>query len=223
MILITGTNTFERIDMFDSISISSDRSILALIPHATDIDWWLFKRPFSTQAWIMVGITIITILFLLMIPYYWTNNAGGSYGRRIVYSLGWIFFLLIGVHYDGALTMFFTTEVSVPFKTIKEVMRAYDDWKLMMMKGSDVHFIYYVQAGDPDYKEFWNRRMNKPEETVFNTIEAGVKRMQNDRVVLFIPRKSSLKGFLNANPNVSNNIKILEIGGVVTMFLQCFS
>ena len=41
--------------------------------------------------------------------------------------------------------MFFSTEVSVTFDSIRDVMRAYDDWKLMMQDvntyGSKIIFV----------------------------------------------------------------------------------
>ena len=87
----------------------------------------------------------------------------------MIISIGWLFVLLVMVYYEGALTMFFSTEVSVTFDSIRDVMRAYDDWKLMMQDVNDVYFVYYVQDEDPDYVAFWDRKLNKPEETVFKS------------------------------------------------------
>ena len=42
----------------------------------------------------------------------------------------------------SALTMFFTSELGIPFNTIQDVMKAYPDYKLMMMTGNEVNFVY---------------------------------------------------------------------------------
>ena len=45
----------------------------------------------------------------------------------------WLFFVLLNAYYGGALTMFFTSEIPIPFNTIEQVMDAYPTWKLKMM------------------------------------------------------------------------------------------
>ena len=60
----------------------------------------------------------------------------------IASTTSWIFFVLLNAYYSGALTMFFTTEIRVPFNSIEEVMKAYPDWKLKFMSGNDVFFQY---------------------------------------------------------------------------------
>ena len=69
-------------------------------------------------------------------------------GYMIASTTGWIFFVLLNAYYSGALTMFFTTEIRVPFNSIEEVMNAYPDWKLKFMSGNDVFFQYKaIQVG----------------------------------------------------------------------------
>ena len=50
--------------------------------------------------------------------------------------------MLLNAFYGGALTMFFTSELSIPFNNIEEVMKAYPNFVLQMMAGDDVHFQY---------------------------------------------------------------------------------
>ena len=54
----------------------------------------------------------------------------------------WFFFVLLNAYYGGALTMFFTSELPIPFNTIEDVMDAYPAWKLKMLAGNDVFFQY---------------------------------------------------------------------------------
>ena len=70
----------------------------------------------------------------------------------IMRTTGWYFFLLFNAFYGGALTMFFTSSPDLPFQTIREVMRAYPEWNLMMKEYFDAYFDFLAELGDPDYK-----------------------------------------------------------------------
>ena len=120
-------NKLERSDMFDFSSFVSDRAILALTPQPADLDLWLFKRPFRNEAWLVLGIVILIIIGTVVVLNLTIKNTGIYAGYRIVVSIGWLFVLLISVYYDGALTMFFSTEVSINFDSIRDVMRAYEN------------------------------------------------------------------------------------------------
>ena len=65
-----------------------------------------------------------------------------TYGYMIASATGGIFFVLLHAYYRGALTMFFATELQIPFNSVEEVMKAYPDWKLKFMSGNDVFFQY---------------------------------------------------------------------------------
>jgi hypothetical protein len=45
--------------------------------------------------------------------------------------------LLLNAFYGGAMTMFFTSTISIPFEGIVDVMRDYPTWKLMFYKGTE--------------------------------------------------------------------------------------
>ena len=115
------------------------------------------------------------------------------YSFRMINAIGWGAFLLLEVFYSGALTMFFSTELSLPFETILDVMRAYPDYKLITQTNNQVYFIYKVQDGDPDYVAFWDRFQNKPEETIFKKTQDALMRMETERVVPLF-QGGSLKG-----------------------------
>jgi hypothetical protein len=115
------------------------------------------------------------------------------YSTRIVTGVAWGTFLLFEVFYSGALTMFFSTELSLPFETMVDVMRAYPDYKLITQTNNQVYFIYNVEAGDPDYVAFWDRFQNNPEETIFKKTQEALLRMETERVVPLF-QGGSLKG-----------------------------
>ena len=60
-------------------------------------------------------------------------------------TCGWFFFLLIDAYYGGAMTMFFTSEIKIPFESIRDVIREYPSWKLMMKQGkyAEIYLLMY--------------------------------------------------------------------------------
>ena len=107
--------------------------------------------------------------------------------------------------------MFFSTEVSLPFETTREVMNAYDDWKLMMQAGNEVFFVNKALEGDPEYAEFWDRRNNLPDETVFSSVSNGVDLMLNNLIVIHVG-ESVIRGFIKNNPKKGIGIKLFDRG-----------
>ncbi len=126
----------------DFISTSTNRVVLALTPQPPEVDTGLFIRPFRDDAWSGVGVIFLIILVCIIIPYAAISYYEHTDGYMMTSTTAWYFFVLLNAYYGGALTMFFTSEISIPFNSIEDVMRAYPDWKLKMMTGNDVHFQY---------------------------------------------------------------------------------
>ena len=82
-----------------------------------------------------------------MVPYAFVSYYEQTDAQKWTFFVIWMFFVLINAFYGGALTMFFTSEQTIPFNSIEDVMRAYPDWKLKMMTGNDVHFQYKALQG----------------------------------------------------------------------------
>ena len=208
-----------RSDMFDFVSFVNDRTILVSASNQDNLDFWLYTRPFTNKAWAVVGVFFLILLLVIIVPYYTLTDVENSVGYKVCRAICWMFFILISVHYEGALTMFFSTEGSISFENIREVMHAYDHgWNLMMMEGNEVYFVYYVQDGDPDYTRFWERKLNHPEKTVFGTVDSGIDQLlENDKTVLHF-QEGSLKGYLLEKPKVSDKIQVF--GGSKSEYLN---
>jgi hypothetical protein len=176
--------------MFDYIPIVTDRMVLGIMKNAMErgaLD--LYFRPFTKNAWIMVLATIITITIVLLslshLGQYLTNQDEILKRiNRLVLFMAWTCYLLIEVYYEGALTMFFTTEMGVPFDSINDVMKAYPDWRLLMRSGFEAYYINHVDAGDEDYIKFWNRVKEYPEENTFSGIEEAITKHSRSPVVI---------------------------------------
>jgi hypothetical protein len=174
----------ERYGLVDFVSTNSDSVVLALTPQLPELDNGLFIRPFTNDAWAGVAVISLLILVLVTVPYAFISYYEYTDGYMITSTVAWYFFVLFNSYYGGALTMFFTTEVSIPFNSIEDVMNEYPDWKLKMMIGNDVHFQYKAAQGDPLYAEFWDRVTNMPEETIFQTLEEGLNILMKETAVI---------------------------------------
>ena len=97
-------------------------------------------------------IVFVIIIVVLLIPYLCISYYEETDGYMITSTCGWTFFMLLNAFYGGALTMFFTSELSIPFNNIEEVMRAYPNFVLQMMAGDDVHFQYKALQVNHDNK-----------------------------------------------------------------------
>ncbi len=143
----------ERNELLDFVSLThSDNMQLVLTPQPAEVDTGLFIRPFTDEAWkAILGMTVI-IITVLLIPYFIFSFFELTTGYKIASTSGWYFFVLLNAFYGGALTMFFTSEVSIPFEGVRDVIRAYDDWKLIMMAGE-----LQVICLKGDRANFWMR------------------------------------------------------------------
>ena len=201
----------ERQDMFDFASIVTDQTALGMTLKAKDIDYTLFTRPFRWEAWLLIGLAVITFLVSTLVPYLFAPKFGESNSYRIILALASIFFMLIEIYYSGALTMFFSTAPVMPFETKKEVMRSYPTWKLMMRLGNDVYYVYKVQEGDPDYVAFWDRVKNEPNEAVFKSVDEGMEKVLNGFYVAQM-QEGSIKGWIRKNPIRGERVRIFGRG-----------
>ena len=85
---------------------------------------------------------MIIAISILIIPYGFIDYFEQTVSYGCAKTSFWIFFVLLNAFYCGALTMFFSSEISIPFISIEDVIREYPYWKLKMLNGNDVHFQY---------------------------------------------------------------------------------
>jgi hypothetical protein len=174
--------------------------VMAVFPQLPKYDTGLFTRPFRNNVWGVIGVISFTILAsVIVISRASTKKGATSISIRIVVSVAWLTFFLVSVHYDGALTMFFTTEITVPFETRRDGMDAYPEWKTMIRKGNQRLFRELSEQGDPVYVEYYDRLENEPDEVYYNSIQQGIDLMTNDQVIIHIGSKA-LRQYYKKNP-----------------------
>ena len=176
--------------MFDFIPVVNDRMVLALMKKAMDrgaLD--LYFRPFTIEVWIMICVTLgIIAIILISLSYFETifiaNDKVLKKATRIVLFFSWLCYLVIEIYFEGALTMFFTTKMGIPFDSIREVMRAYPDWRLLMRSGYEAYYTQYVESGDVDYIKFWDRVQKEPDENTFSSVAEAINKYDKEPVII---------------------------------------
>ena len=127
----------ERRPLLDFAPVAANFHYCALTPQQPSVDTGLFIRPFTSASWrAIIGMTVL-ILATVLAPFFLLSYFEETLSYRVVTLSSWYFFVLLNAYYGGALTMFFTSDISIPFESLRQVMRAYPDWKLMYMRGSE--------------------------------------------------------------------------------------
>ena len=109
---------FDRYGLLDFVSTSANTVTLALTPQPPEMDFGLFIRPFQNEAWYCILGMLIIIPIVLMGPYILIQFYESTDGYHLISLITWLFFVLINAYYSGALTMFFTSEPTLPFNSI---------------------------------------------------------------------------------------------------------
>ena len=122
------------------------------------MDMAFFLRPFTTAAWLTVVATAAAACAAATVPYAFLRGYEHYESHTVSSTAGWICFTLINAYYGGALTMFFTSDIAVPFETIEEVMAAAPTWTLQFLKGNDIYFFPKADAGNELYREYYYER-----------------------------------------------------------------
>ena len=198
---------FERFGLMDFVSLNPNAFVLAVTPQPAKLDMGLFRRPFQDEAWILVLASVIIIVINIKVPYTLLSYYEHTKSFKLSSLFSWLFVLLINAYYGGALTMFFSSELTLPFNSIEDVMRSYPDWNLKFIDGNDIHFIVKAKSGDPLYSDFWERVTNKREEHVFQNLEEGLNMIGKERAVIHIG-EGRLTSFFQTNPFHQQKLKV---------------
>ena len=183
--------------------------ILVTTPDVPNIDFGLFIRPLTASSWKgIVGVTLIMFSISLIIK---SEGFDEAIPHKIFTITTGLFFILLNAYYGGAMTMFFANDITLPFEKIRDVMRTYPEWKLLMMQGTEISYVPYVDMGDPDYVAFMDRVTSNPEDLTFDTMEEGITRLRNGHTVIYVPQEG-FNSFINSNDYVMANQRLLVFG-----------
>ena len=129
-----------RARVLEFVPIIKTAAILCYIPTAPEVDPGLFIRPFTNDVWHAIAIILSIGLIIFISPYFFVKGWGTMKANSIIEVSLWCFFVLINAYYGGALTMFFVSEITVPFNTLRDVLQVFPEWNLIFPTGADIVF-----------------------------------------------------------------------------------
>ena len=92
------------------------------------------------EVWQWIGILLGCGLIAFFGPYFFVPGWDDMKANSIIEVSLWFFFVLINAYYGGALTMFFVSEITVPFETLRDVLKVFPEWNLVFMDGVEAYF-----------------------------------------------------------------------------------
>ena len=138
--ITAGKHFFERDEILDFVPILKTARILCFIPKPPEVDSGLFIRPFTNSAWKTIGIIFFIGMLVLIVPYFFIKDWEKLKAYHIIELSMWSFFVLLNAYYGGALTMFFVSEITVPFNTLRDVLKVFPEWNLVFLDGVESYF-----------------------------------------------------------------------------------
>jgi hypothetical protein len=144
----------ERDPYMDLVPVFFSPLALALTPKQPDVDLMMLLRPFTRNTWIFILVMLFAIFVVLIVPNCMFINYENTDAHLATVTAGWFFFTLINAYYSGALTMFFASEMTLPFSSMSDVLKEYPDWKVMILSGNEAMY-----TTDP---VLYTRIKNKP-------------------------------------------------------------
>ena len=88
-----------------------------------------------------IGVTCALSILVTFLPKLWIKNYEKTESWMISSTMIWLCFLLLESYYGGALTMFFTSGVTIPLETLSDVLEAYPGWRLKILDGLQIYFL----------------------------------------------------------------------------------
>ena len=132
--------TRERKEVSDIVPMVTGRLICLLIPEPPSFDPGLLIRPFSNKLWHGIGMLLLVGSFFTLLPRIFIDEYDNMTSNQITMFALWTFFVLINAYYGGALTMFFVAENTIPFYSVRDVLKEFPDWKLIFQSGIGSEF-----------------------------------------------------------------------------------
>ena len=206
MVACTWKNLEHRIGIFDFVVIGSGyKSVVAYYPSASSYDPRLFIRPFVTEVWPLIGaIPLLVMICTFFGDRFAINRSGNNQSRllstKLMISIAWISHLLIMANYDGALTMFFTDEITASFESELDILKSYPNWILNAQAASQTQLIVNAEAGNVYYQMYVELMKDDPNKFLYKSVKEGVKRMNSSQIAIYENEKR-LRRYYNNNPN----------------------
>ena len=197
MCISAWTWNIDRHDMLQFSPMATTRKMCVLTPDKTT-DFGLFVRVFKSDLWV----AITSIMGAILISFIATKifqPVEQSNGQQLMIFTSFMFFVVVNAYYGGALTMFFTSPIVIPFQTERDVIRAYPDWTIWVRSAQQHHIYTHVLQGDTDYVQLWQRYSEDPDGTIYNSEKEGLEIISRGKHVI-MSDETKLMGYLKSHP-----------------------
>ena len=124
--------TFERTKILSFVPAFIERFVCLIKPNPPKFDPGLLYRPFAKGVWICILISLSLASCIAIIPHIFIRGYENMTSNQISMISFWFLFVVLNSFYGGALTMFFVAEITIPFNTIRDVLRVFPEWKVLV-------------------------------------------------------------------------------------------
>ncbi len=145
------------------------------------VDLTLLLRPFTVPAWIVVLLAMVALHLGLVLTRS-RSRTEHSLSHRLAIISSWIFFVLTNAYYGGALTMFFSSEASLPFHTLEEGAGKFPTWKFLHLDDADLVLLRYLRSGgEVGLPKLLDRVLKDPDKWIVKNEAEGLSRMAQEK------------------------------------------
>ena len=187
----------DRVELVQMVPVVRGRMILVSAKQKPKTDFGLLSRGFNNASWMGIFILLVIVHICIFISKLVGPNGHKESLKIMVFSMA-LLFVMIRAYYSAALTKFFTVAIPQPFETERDVIRAYPSWDFMIRKGEEASIYSYVLQGDADYINFWQRYIDNPEATMYQSDKEALQHITNGKCVISSSENQFL-GYLKSN------------------------
>ena len=110
----------------------TERFLCLVKPNPPNFDPGLLYRPLAKSVWIFIFISLSLASCFGIIPHIFIRGYEDMMSNQISMMSFWFLFVVLNAFYGGALTMFFVAEISIPFNTMRDLVKIFHEWKLLV-------------------------------------------------------------------------------------------
>jgi len=207
-----------RFDVLDFVPIvMHERVLVAKKQQRKMLDLGLFTRPFTKSSWTVIFGTLLLLGSVYAIPEVLIVKYNLKETELLLSTVAWYFFVIVNAYFGGAMTMFFATDETFPFHDIRDVIRAYPDYHLIIQDGNQNPFTILADNGDEDFQALKLRWEESPEEVIYESVSEGLQRLQASDNVIMLANPGVLRGHYRIHPYKEKNL--MQFGRTSTTFV----
>ncbi len=103
--------------------------------------------------------------------------------------------------------MFFVSEVTVPFNTLLDALKAFPAWKIIFLDGNDAFFQLPANQGQEDYVKYWEAVQLDPSQYKKPSTVAGLQELASGGQIIMHGLDGMVRGEYKNNPYSLPNVK----------------